>query len=427
MPLMEHGDHSDCGDSPSAGYISRRQAILMSSTAAFIPLSWSLPQPLQAINWDDQRSLGKNNILLESSSIFAVKTDSTPKASPSTYQLSATKIINALQSKRAVFLGEHHPEFRDHLLQAALIRRLHASVGGKPLAVGIEAVQRQFQPVLDDYIAGRIDEQELIAATDWERRWFWSFTAYAPVFLTCRELGVKLIALDVDSEDKAKVELGGLSSLGKTKLLEYVPDEEGFDRFGRTRAFHEYVSYTLSPPYNLQKKFGQKMTTSATLERNISFTNFLARQAWRDEGMASTSAGWLTKNPGGLMLGLLGGNHVKFGCGVPARTARMLPGGLNEVASVLINPTPFDTEADLRRCSGTTVANEGCLRNEIEVQNYVLQLGFAEFQALPTQGETKLQDQEEATSVMQIKEGSSVLALSDYIIISPRTSRWNST
>eukprot|EP00555_Chaetoceros_dichaeta_P007309 CAMPEP_0198267306 /NCGR_PEP_ID=MMETSP1447-20131203/32446_1 /TAXON_ID=420782 /ORGANISM="Chaetoceros dichaeta, Strain CCMP1751" /LENGTH=54 /DNA_ID=CAMNT_0043957831 /DNA_START=1 /DNA_END=161 /DNA_ORIENTATION=- len=54
--------------------------------------------------------------------------------------------------------------------------------------------------------------------------------------------------------------------------------------------------------------------------------------------MASTSVAWLTKNPGGLMLGLLGGNHVKFGCGVPARTARMLPGGLDEVASILINP-----------------------------------------------------------------------------------------
>ena len=66
----------------------------------------------------------------------------------------------------------------------------------------------------------------------------------------------------VDSEDKAKVEIGGLASLPPAKLLSYVPDAAGYERFGSTRAFDEYVSYTLRPPYRLMSKVGQKMTMS---------------------------------------------------------------------------------------------------------------------------------------------------------------------
>eukprot|EP00966_Prymnesium_polylepis_P192788 4468255-Prymnesium_polylepis.1 len=289
------------------------------------------------------------------------------------------------------------------------------------MAVGLEAVQRQFQPVLDDYIAGRIDEHQLFTATEWQRRWYWSFGAYAPIFRICRECGVQLLALDVDSEDKAKIELGGLASLERAKRLEYIPDEDGFERFGATRAFDEYLSHTLRPPYVLMKKVGQKMTMSTDAQRTMTFANFEARQSFRDEAMASASAAWLAQNPGGLLLGLVGTNHVKFACGVPARTARMLPGGLDSVTSVLLNPTPANTFVDplnLRRCDRTAVANEACLRNDLEVQNYVLQVPYT----APTRGAEgrRPEGEDEAVSAMQAKKGSSVLALADYMIFSPR-------
>ena len=323
-----------------------------------------------------------------------------------------------LSLKRAVFLGEHHPDVQDHLLQAALLRCLLAT--RRPLAVGVEAVQRQFQPVLDDYVARRIDEAQLFAATDWQRRWYWSFEAYVPIFRICRECGVKLVALDVDSEDKAKVEVGGLASLEPGKLLNYVPDWESFERFGSTRAFEEYTTYTLRGPYAMMKRLGMKMTASTDTERTMTFANFLARQSLRDEAMASATAAWLTQNPDGLLLGLVGTNHVKFACGAPARAARMLPGGLDEVASVMLNPRPAQTfldPTDLRLCDRTAVANEACVRNDIELQNYVLQIPYASRGAPAS--EALNADVKEAISTMQAKRASSVLALSDFMIFSP--------
>merc|ERR1740139_1242 len=165
--------------------------------------SLARPQPLHAASLEDPRSL---EALLRASSTYAVEVDSTARASPVAYRVRTDRFVRALGSQRAIFLGEHHPDERDHLLQAALLRRLLAT-RKQPIAVGLEAVQQQFRPVLDDYIAARIGEKELFTATEWQKRWYWDFDAYAPIFRICRENGVKLVALDVDSEDKAKVEL----------------------------------------------------------------------------------------------------------------------------------------------------------------------------------------------------------------------------
>ena len=96
------------------------------------------------------------------------------------------------------------------------------------------------------------------------------------------------------------------------------------------------------------------------------------------------------------MLNLVGVSHAKFDRGVQARTARML-GSSRAVASVLLNPTPINSFGgaeinNLRPCDGAAVPNEACVLNDIEVQNYVMQLPIT---------------------------GGSVLPLSNYFIFSP--------
>ena len=98
----------------------------------------------------------------------------------------------------------------------------------------------------------------------------------------------------------------------------------------------------------------------------------------------------------------------------------MLPGGLDEVSSVLLNPTPANTFVDplgLRLCDRTAVPHEACLRNDIEVQNYVLQLPYAS-EGARARMDLK-SDREEAAAAMQARRSSSVLALSDFMIFSP--------
>ena len=128
----------------------------------------------------------------------------------------------------ALWLGEHHNSIKDHVLQAdfieAVFRERQKLSSPPPMAIGLEQVQLQFQPVLDDYISGKISLQEMRKRVDWEKRWFWSFEGYAPIFERAQELGIPLIALNVNSEDLAEVEKAGLAGLSLNRMKQYIKD-----------------------------------------------------------------------------------------------------------------------------------------------------------------------------------------------------------
>ncbi len=58
--------------------------------------------------------------------------------------------------------------------------------------------------------------------------------------------------------------------------------------------------------------------------------------------MASAAYSWSSDNPGGLMIGLVGADHVKFFNGIPGRFARMAAGKF-DCTTVVINPTLIDS------------------------------------------------------------------------------------
>ena len=106
------------------------------------------------------------------------------------------------------------------MLQAAIITELkERRRSGAPMAVGLEAIQRQFQPVLDEYTQGRISTEQLRVATQWDTRWSWPFARYVPVLHAAREAGVRLLALNVDSEDLRLVQEAGFPGLGRRRSV----------------------------------------------------------------------------------------------------------------------------------------------------------------------------------------------------------------
>ena len=143
-------------------------------------------------------------------------------------------MIKSLSQKSgALWLGEHHNAERDHLLQVDMIRKLHAAKTKNSdsksnskddkkqmLAIGLEQIQVQFQPVLDAYVAGSISTDEMRKNLEWNKRWTWPFEGYRGVVEAARNLKISLIALDVDSEDMSKVEAAGFPNLSSKKKAE---------------------------------------------------------------------------------------------------------------------------------------------------------------------------------------------------------------
>ena len=114
-----------------------------------------------------------------------------------------------------------------NLLRELSVRRQSdssSSNANPKLAVGLEQVQVQFQPVLDQYIRGDISLDEMRQGVEWDTRWIWPFEGYAPVFEAAHELGIPLVALNVNSEDMNLVEKGGFPGLGRDRLKLYIRD-----------------------------------------------------------------------------------------------------------------------------------------------------------------------------------------------------------
>ena len=176
--------HFLCGHSlkPSPEFIARRPLLKAASIGLFVatekprPSKATLPPaiPAAAAAWTSEPA----SAALAVAEAYAVLPDNSKLLSPTTKALELPSLVAELSQSgtRAVFLGEHHDSSADHLLQAALISELRPKRDA--MAVGLEAVQRRFQPVLNDYVAGRINEEQLERDVEWKRRWFWPFNRY---------------------------------------------------------------------------------------------------------------------------------------------------------------------------------------------------------------------------------------------------------
>lgn len=212
------------------------------------------------------------------------------------------------------------------------------------MAIGMEQVQVQFQSVLDDYVQHKISLETMKDEVQWEKRWMWNFEGYRGVFEAARDLNIRLLALNVDSEDLARVETGGYPELPMKQLRKYIKDPVGFGEFANARQFKTYVDYVIEPSYEIHQKLGllQYNILGERLESEMPFRNFLSGRILWDEGMASAAHAWVSENRGGILVGLVGADHVKFRNGIPGRFARMSSPEV-DCTTIVINPTLIDS------------------------------------------------------------------------------------
>jgi hypothetical protein len=77
-----------------------------------------------------------------------------------------SQLTQQLALAKVVYLGETHDSAEDHRLQLEIIGQLQKK--NSKVAIALEMFQRPYQGVVDDYLAGKIDEQELLAKTEYK-------------------------------------------------------------------------------------------------------------------------------------------------------------------------------------------------------------------------------------------------------------------
>lgn len=212
------------------------------------------------------------------------------------------ELVPELSRQRVVFVGERHDRYHHHLAQLAVIRSLHEA-GERPWAIGMEFIQQPFQDALDDYVAGRLDETELLMQTEYFERWGFDYRLYQPIFQYAREQGMPLIALNVAAELVGAVSRHGLDGLSAEQRAE-LPES--------------FAPITPERRAELEALYRQHPETSGDFERFLE-----VQQVW-DAGMAARAADYLDAHPDHGLIVLAGSGHMAPGSGIPERLRQRL-------------------------------------------------------------------------------------------------------
>jgi uncharacterized iron-regulated protein len=212
------------------------------------------------------------------------------------------RILPALSVNRVVYVGETHDQYAHHLVQLEIIRHLYED--DRRLAIGMEFFQRPFQDVLDRYVAGVIDEREMLRETDYYNRWSYDYRLYAPILRYAREHGIPLVALNASTELVRKVRASGLEGLNNEDKALLPADIDRSDEAHERR---------------LQAVLEQHPHGGDNVDR------FMEVQVLWDESMAESAANWLKAHPEHRMVVLAGSGHLAHGGGIPDRVKRRVP------------------------------------------------------------------------------------------------------
>ncbi len=221
-------------------------------------------------------------------------------------------LIDKIEDSRAIFVGEQHTKYANHVNQLRIIKALKER--GKDLAIGMEMFQKPYQKYLDQYIAGEIDEKEMLEKTEYLKRWKYDYALYRPILRYAKKEKIKIVALNIPREISNKVAKKGIDSLTKKEAAQ-LPDSMDFTNL----VYEEYM----------------RMIFEAHAKKSFkNFENFYYAQVLWDETMAQGVAEYLKRNPKKQMVVLAGNGHLRFGYGIPDRVKRR---GIDSYKIVLQN------------------------------------------------------------------------------------------
>lgn len=99
-----------------------------------------------------------------------------------------------MASKSVVMLGETHDIAEIHRWQLHVAATLYAL---RPnMMMGFEMFPRRLQPVLDEWVDGRLDTETFLKKSEWLDVWGFPAEIYLPLFHFCRQQKIRMLALN---------------------------------------------------------------------------------------------------------------------------------------------------------------------------------------------------------------------------------------
>jgi len=236
-------------------------------------------------------------------------------------------VLAEMAKRDVVLLGERHDEDDDHRWQLQVLSALHAQ---RPdMVIGFEMFPRRAQPVLDDWVAGKLTVRQLLEQSQWESVWKLPPELYLPLFQFARINRIPMVALNVDRKLTRAIAEKGWEAIP-------VAEREGVGRAApASKTYRDYLFEVYGEHPNGNSKVGTKAQAS-----DAAFGRFVESQIAWDRAMAEGLARHVTPGSAAdrrLVVGIMGSGHIRFGHGVPQQLRDL---GVKSVGTLL--PVPFD-------------------------------------------------------------------------------------
>lgn len=186
--------------------------------------------------------------------------------SPSGEKISFSAAIDLMAEHEVVLFGEHHDHAMIHWLQLKTAQALSEK---KPLVMGGEIFETDNQLLLDEYIAGLVNDKRFEAEV---KLWPNYVTDYKPLLQFARERGYPFIGTNVPRRYAALVSQQGLDTLSRLSpeaqaLLPALP-----------------IAFSMETPGYPEM---MEMMRGGGMGQNFDPENFVKAQAIKDATMAS--------------------------------------------------------------------------------------------------------------------------------------------
>ncbi len=237
--------------------------------------------------------------------------------------LDRAELFGDLVAKNSVvLLGESHTDADHHLWQLHTVAALHGR--GANLVIGFEAFPRRLQPVLDDWIAGKLTDEAFLKASEWRQVWGYDAALYMPLFQFARLNRIPMIALNVERTLVSQVGQKGWDAVPVSEREGVSDPAPATPAYQRELARVYVIKKTMPPGAADRMMTGQGASIPEPDEAAVTealaqpeFKRFVAAQQTWDRAMAQALVDAKRKFSNATIVGILGSGHVEEGYGVP--------------------------------------------------------------------------------------------------------------
>jgi uncharacterized iron-regulated protein len=222
---------------------------------------------------------------------------------PTGVKVTAEQMHATITDARIIYVGETHDNPASHRLELNVLKSVAERYPGE-VSLGMEMFNSGQQEVLNQWSQGELSEKEFLKKSFWFKNWRMDYEYYREILDYAREQQIPVIGLNATREMVKKVGRNPFEAL----------DEE-------TR--NQLPEFDLQDPY--QKAMIQSIYADHS-QGDKMIDGFARIQTLWDETMAETIAKTLAKKgPEHRMVVMAGGNHIRYGFGIPRRVYRRLP------------------------------------------------------------------------------------------------------